>query len=77
MHCMQLVILFLLGLANLTGASASPASDSASTKLEARRTDGYRSVAYFVNWVSSHNIPLVKSPRTTYLIYIFITLGDL
>lgn len=54
---MQLVTPFILGLACLIRASANLESESAgNTELAVRCTDGYRSVAYFVNWVSSPEI---------------------
>lgn len=55
---MLLVLSFLLSLAYLAKASAILASESADTADLEARASGYRSVAYFVNWVSLYNVPL-------------------
>lgn len=48
---MHLVLPFLLGLGWLANAAVIPSLESNMPELEARATSGYRSVAYFVNWV--------------------------
>jgi hypothetical protein len=51
---MRSVHLLILGLAYLTGALANLVSESVNTtELDIRRTNAYRSIAYFVNWVSA------------------------
>jgi hypothetical protein len=52
---MQLVIPFLLGLSWLTNAAYIPALSSNTTEIVSRDVGGFRSVAYFVNWVSERN----------------------
>lgn len=50
---MDLVLPLLLCLAWLANAAVIPSPSNATTELEARNSaNGYRSVAYFVNWVS-------------------------
>lgn len=48
---MRFVLSALLGLACLVNAAAIPRTDN-TTELVSRDVAGYRSVAYFVNWVS-------------------------
>lgn len=50
---MQFVIPFLLGLSWLASAAYIPALSTNSTEIVSRDVGGYRSVAYYVNWVSS------------------------
>lgn len=50
---MKLIILFLLGLGWLTNAAYIPAMSTNVTGIESRDVSGFRSVAYFVNWVST------------------------
>ena len=50
---MQIVIPFLLGLSWLANAAYIPALSTNSTGMVSRDVGGYRSVAYYVNWVSS------------------------
>ena len=53
---MQLFIPFLLGLSWLANAAYIPALSTNSTEIASRDVGGYRSVAYYVNWVSSDHI---------------------
>lgn len=53
---MQFVISFLLGLSWLANAAYIPALSTNSTEIVSRDVGGYRSVAYYVNWVSSDHI---------------------
>lgn len=50
---MHFVIPFLLGLSWLANAAYIPALSTNSTEIVSRDVGGYRSVAYYVNWVSS------------------------
>lgn len=50
---MQFVIPFLLGLSWLANAAYIPALSTNTSEIESRDVGGYRSVAYYVNWVSS------------------------
>jgi hypothetical protein len=53
---MQFFIPFLLGLSWLANAAYIPALSTNSTEIASRDVGGYRSVAYYVNWVSSDDI---------------------
>ena len=53
---MQFSIPFLVGLSWLAKAAYIPALSTNSTEIESRDVGGYRSVAYYVNWVSSDHI---------------------
>lgn len=50
---MRFILPFLLSLGWLVGAAVIPSHDTHTTELDARDAAGYRSVAYFVNWVST------------------------
>lgn len=50
---MKPIIPFLLGLGWLTNAAYIPAMSTNVTGIESRDVSGFRSVAYFVNWVST------------------------
>lgn len=50
---MHFVIPFLLGLSWLANAAYIPALSTNSTEIVSRDVGGYRSVAYYVNWVCS------------------------
>ncbi|CAG7983063.1 unnamed protein product [Penicillium nalgiovense] len=50
---MQFFIPFLLGLSWLANAAYIPALSTNSTEIASRDVGGYRSVAYYVNWVRS------------------------
>lgn len=59
---MYLVLPVFVFLAWLANAAVNPSSGNVTTELEARNSvNGYRSVAYFVNWVSDIS-PLVTIP---------------
>jgi hypothetical protein len=48
---MRFTLPFLLSLGWLVGAAVIPSHETHTAELDARDTTGYRSVAYFVNWV--------------------------
>jgi chitinase len=50
---MQFLIPFLLGLSWLANAAYIPVLSTNTTELVPRDAGGFRSVAYYVNWVSS------------------------
>lgn len=50
---MRFILPFLLSVGWLAGAAVIPSDDTHTTELDARDAGGYRSVAYFVNWVSA------------------------
>lgn len=49
---MQLKFSVLLGLSWLADAAVLPSARSVVSDIQSRATSGYRSVAYFVDWVS-------------------------
>lgn len=53
---MRFFIPFLLGLSWLANAAYIPALSTNSTGIVSRDVGGYRSVAYYVNWVSLDHI---------------------
>jgi chitinase len=55
---MKFILPFLLGLGWLVGAAVIPSHDTHTAELDARDAAGYRSVAYFVNWVSTTGLQL-------------------
>lgn len=70
---MRLVLPFLLSLAWLTSAAVIHSLGSSTTELGARDGGtGYRSVAYFVNWVSSLRVPCYQSNQLQLMIHALI-----
>lgn len=62
---MQLVLPSLLCLAWLANAAVIPSLGNDTAELEARNSvNGYRSVAYFVNWVSGASLPKLTFQST-------------
>lgn len=60
---MRFILPFLLGLRWLVGAAVIPSHDTHTAELDARDAAGYRSVAYFVNWVGTIKLRL-STPST-------------
>jgi chitinase len=60
---MRFILPFLLGLGWFAGAAVIPSHDTHTAELGARDAAGYRSVAYFVNWVCTIKLQL-STPST-------------